>query len=126
VVDLAWWFPAAALGPYIRWEPVNASSAKATMTYRGVSGSAQFSFDNRGRFVGLTADRYFGGGADANIERWEIEAHEWKTMGGCVVPVRGEVSWKLAAGDFTFYRWEVTEITYDPPGLFSANGSRTP
>jgi hypothetical protein len=56
------------------------------MTYRVVSGSAQFSFDNQVRFVGLTADRYFGGGADAKTEPWEIEAHEWKTMDGVSYP----------------------------------------
>ena len=120
------WFPAAALSPYIRWEPIDAASAKATMTYQGVSGSAQFTFDNQGRFVGLTADRYFGGGADAKIERWKIEAHEWKTMDGCVVPVRGDVRWKLEAGDSTFHRWEITEVEYDPPGLFEAEGAATP
>jgi hypothetical protein len=119
------WFPAAALSPYIRWEPIDAASAKAMMSYQGVSGSAQFTFDNRGRFVGLTADRYFGGGADAKIERWEIEAHEWKTMNGCVVPVRGEVRWKLEGGDFIFYRWEITDIEYDPPGPFEAERAET-
>ena len=82
------------------------------MTHGGVSGTAVFSFDDRGRFIGLTADRYFGGGPDAKTERWEIEAKEWKAMDGCLVPVRGDVRWKLAEGDFTFYRWELTELEY--------------
>jgi len=112
------WFPAAALSPYIHWEPMDVTSAKATMTHGGVSGTAVFSFDDRGRFIGLTADRYFGGGPDAKIERWRIAANEWKAMDGCLVPVRGEVRWELAEGDFTFYRWELTELEYDPPGLF--------
>ena len=47
-------------------------------------------------------------------------------MDGCVVPVRGDVRWKLEAGDFTFYRWEITEVEYDPPGLFAAEGAATP
>ena len=47
-------------------------------------------------------------------------------MDGCVVPVRGDVRWKLEAGDFTFYRWEITEVEYDPPGLFEAEGAATP
>lgn len=108
------WFPAAALSPYIHWEPLDERSARATMTHNGVSGAAVFSFDEHGRFIRLTADRYFGGGADAKLERWEIEAQEWRTMAGCrQVPVRGEVRWKLAKGDFTFYRWELTELEYD-------------
>jgi len=26
------------------------------------------------------------------------------------IPTRGEVSWHLATGDFTFYRWLVTDV----------------
>lgn len=119
------WFPAAALSPYVRWESMDETSARATMTYGGVSGKAVFSFDDKGRFVGLTADRYFGGGPDAKLERWEVEATDWDTMDGCLVPVRGEVRWKLAEGDFTFYRWDIMEIEYDPPGPFAAVKSVT-
>lgn len=114
------WFPAAALRPYIEWEPIDERSARATMRRAGASGSAVFEFDERGRFIRLTADRYFGGGLDAKLERWEIEAQEWRTMGGgYLVPTRGEVRWKLKEGDFTFYRWEVTALDVDPPGLFA-------
>jgi hypothetical protein len=112
------WFPAAALSPYIHWEPIDATTAKATMTYGGVSGSGVFSFDREGRFLGLTAKRYFGGGADAKKQRWEITVKEWNTLDGCRVPVRGAVRWKLPEGEFTFYRWQVTALEYDPPGPY--------
>lgn len=108
------WFPAAALSSYLRWDPIDATTARATMTYGGRNGTAVFSFDDKGRFISLTADRYFGGGADATIEKWEVIAREWRFLNGCRVPTRGEVRWKLAAGDFTFYRWEITALEYDP------------
>src|SRR5947208_2030116 len=38
------WFPAAALSPYIAWEPIDAHAARPTMTYRGVSPPATFYF----------------------------------------------------------------------------------
>lgn len=113
------WFPAAVLSPYIRWAPIDETSARATMTHGGMSGTAVFSFDDKGRFAGLTADRYFGGGPDAKLERWEVEATDWDVMDGCLVPVRGQIRWKLEEGDFTFYRWEVSHVEYDPPGLFA-------
>lgn len=114
------WFPGAALMPYVRWEGVDTVSAKATMTYRGVSGSAVFHFDDQGRFVRLIADRYLGGGRDAKREKWEVIADDWSVMDGSQVPVRGQVRWKLAAGDFTFYRWELLSLEYDPQSPFES------
>ena len=114
------WMPAAMLNKTVRWEPINDKSAKATMTHGGTSGSAIFTFDDKDRFIRLTAERFYGGGPDAKLEQWDIEATDWDTMGGYLVPVRGEVRWKLPDGDFTFYRWEITEIDYDPLGLFAA------
>ncbi|HKU36553.1 MAG TPA: DUF6544 family protein, partial [Polyangiales bacterium] len=51
------WFPAAALREYVRWEPVDAHSARATLTYAGVSGSALFTFDDQGRVLRVEAKR---------------------------------------------------------------------
>ncbi len=111
------WFPSAALSPHIRWEAIDATSARATMTYEGVTGSAVFSFDERGRFVSMSTERYMGSGADARLERWFTQATEWREMGGVVIPVQGDVIWKLASGDFSYYRWELTELEFDPPEL---------
>jgi hypothetical protein len=33
---------------------------------------------------------------------------------GVEVPVAGNVTWKLPAGDFDYYRWEILDIEYDP------------
>lgn len=31
------WFPSAALSPYIKWDDIDSTSAKATLTYKNVS-----------------------------------------------------------------------------------------
>jgi hypothetical protein len=110
------WFPSAALAPYIRWEPVDAHTARATMSYRGVSASALFSFDEQGRMVRLTAKRYLGGGAGARLEDWTVITHAWGAMNGVTVPTKGVVSWRASGRDFDYYRWEITAIEYDTPG----------
>jgi hypothetical protein len=107
------WFPSAALAPYIRWEPVDEQTARATMIYRGVTASALFVFDDRGRMVRLTAKRYQGGGPGARLEDWSVIAHAWTAMNGVIVPSKGVVSWRTADGDFDYYRWEITDIEYD-------------
>lgn len=108
------WFPSAALSPYLRWEAGDDTSARATMTYRGVIGTALFHVDAEGRFVRLTAQRYMGGGPDATLEEWGVVARAWRELHGVTIPVEGAVLWKVAGGDFDYYQWEITDIEYDP------------
>jgi hypothetical protein len=112
------WFPSAALAPYIQWEAVDDSSARATMTHGGISGSAIFTFDARGRMVRMIADRYMGSGPDAKLEKWEVTAQVWRPMSGVVIPVQGVVTWKLETGDFDYYRWEITDVDFNRRELY--------
>ena len=109
------WFPSAALSPYLAWEPIDETSARATMTWRGVSASAVFSFDERGRVREMSAQRWMGGGEKATLERWVVAATEWREMDGVAIPVKGEVVWRLKEGDFSYYRWAITALQYDRP-----------
>lgn len=43
------WFPTAALSSYIKWEEIDSNSAMATLSYKGVSASGVFSFNEKGR-----------------------------------------------------------------------------
>jgi len=101
------WFPSGALASYITWEPIDGRRARATLTFKDVSVTADFEFDERGRVVGMTAQRYFDG---KTLERWVIPIAEWKTIRGIEMPVRGSAIWKLAAGDFEYYQWEILDV----------------
>jgi hypothetical protein len=101
------WFPSAAAAPYITWKPIDDSRAEATIAAGDVRASAVFEFDERGRFVRLTADRYYGG---KTLEKWEIPATAWSTVRGIEIPVRGGAVWKLASGDFDYFQWEILDV----------------
>lgn len=107
------WFPSGALSPYIKWEMIDATSAKATMSYKGVTGSGVFQFNEQGEFIGFITDRYMGGGDEATLEKWVIIVKENRTMNGIKVPVEFEVIWKLEAGNFPWLQLEITEIEYN-------------
>jgi hypothetical protein len=111
------WFPSAALAPYLRWEGIDDRSARATMTYGGVSASGVFTFDEQGRALKMTASRYKGDGATATLERWEVPATDWRTLGGITIPVAGAAVWKLSGGDLEYYRWEITAVDYNRAAL---------
>ncbi len=109
------WFPSAAVAPYIRWEPLDDRRATATMSYDGVTASAIFTFDDGDRVVRIEARRSYGGGT---LEDWVIPITEWGDRGGITMPTRGSVTWKLAAGDFEYFRWEIDEVEANAGGLF--------
>jgi hypothetical protein len=96
------------------------------MSYAGVTASGVFTFDERGRFVRMTADRYMGGGETASLNKWEVEARAWKQLGGVLIPVEGSVTWKLKAGDFEYYRWEITALQLNRAALLSIPGTSAP
>jgi uncharacterized protein DUF6544 len=112
------WFPSAALQPYISWQEVDARNARATMSFGGVTASALFSFDERGRFVRLTASRYMGSGKEARVEEWVTPSTAWRVVRGVEMPVAGDAVWKLASGDFNYYRWEIVDVEPDRPILY--------
>lgn len=112
------WYPSAALGPYIQWEAIDATSAKATMTYKGVSGSVVFHFNEGGDMIGCNADRYMGGGKEAKLEKWEVQSIEHAVKSGVRMPVKSAATWKLKAGDFMWYKLEITDVEYNKPLLY--------
>ena len=59
------WFPSLALSPYIEWEAIDKTTAKATMTYKECTGSGTFYFNENGDFVKFVALRFMGNKADA-------------------------------------------------------------
>ncbi len=109
------WFPSAILSDYIDWEPLDATSAKATMSWGGVTASGVFHFKENGDFQSFEADRYYDRNGTSTLERWYIEAKEWRDFDGVRLPAACEVTWKLEEGDFTWYRLEVTDVNYNLP-----------
>ena len=106
------WFPSAALSPYITWQAIDDYSAKASMTYNGVSGSVIFYFNKDGDMIRCIADRYKGGGSEATLEKWVVDTKRYAVMNGIRMPVQSEATWKLKEGDYTWYKLEITSIEY--------------
>jgi hypothetical protein len=112
------WFPSAALSPYINWEHIDAGSAKATLTYKGVSGSMLFHFNENGSITSCSANRYMSTGNDISLEKWEVRSTEHRIMDGIRIPVKSEATWKLKGGDFTWAKLEITEIEYNSKEMY--------
>lgn len=113
------WFPTAALNSYIEWEEIDAGSARATMSYKGVTADGVFYFNEQGDVTRFVAERYMdkGNGRFA-LETWSVALSDHREFDGFRIPAKGEVTWELDSGDFTWYRFTVEEMEYNNPAVY--------
>ena len=107
------WYPSAAISPYIEWESVDQYTAKATMTYKGVSGSVTFYFNEKGDLEKIWAKRYKDSDENARLKEWSGEVNEFSTVNGIKIPTDIDISWVLDGEKFTWYRLQISEIEYN-------------
>lgn len=107
------WFPSAVLNDYITWESIDKTTAKATFTHHSQEVSGIFYFTPKGDLIAFEADRYYGGGNDAKLEKWRIEMTSYKPFDGVRIPNKANVIWKLAAGDFHWLSLEIVALDYN-------------
>ncbi|WKA55390.1 DUF6920 family protein [Planococcus shixiaomingii] len=106
------WHPTAALFPYVTWKEVDATTAEATMTYQGVTGSATFYMDKHGELEKVVASRFKD--TDEKAQRYpciaEIKCHV--NVHGITVPSEIEITWLLEDGPFTWYKFKVHDVQF--------------
>ena len=107
------WFPSLAMSPYIAWEEIDANTAKATMSYKGTSGSGTFHFNSDGDVTKYSALRYKGNETAAKRHQWEMNILAYKIFEGIKVPAKMTSTWKLDDQDWTWLKMEVTDIAYN-------------
>lgn len=107
------WYPSAALNSYIKWEEIDQHTAKATMTYKGVEGSAIFYFDDVGRFIKVSAMRYKDNTEKAKLVECIGEVKESRMIEGIEIPTKMDITWVLEDGLFNWYKLEVLEAKYN-------------
>jgi hypothetical protein len=112
------WFPSAAISPHITWEAINDTTAKATMTYGGTTGSVCYHFNEKGEVTACRASRYKDAGPEAVREQWGGTVIAYGALAGIRIPVAMEVTWFLKSGPFTWYRVEITDLAFNQPGIY--------
>jgi hypothetical protein len=112
------WFPAAALSPHITWEGLDATSARATMSYAGVSASATFSFTDAGDPTTMVAEKYFPVAGGFELTPWTTPISAYGAFHGVRIPAEGEAVWKLPSGDFPYAHVRITDMEYNHAALY--------
>lgn len=107
------WFPTAFLGEKITWQEVDDRSAEVTFTDGGNSVSGRMIFDEVGRLTNFTTMRYREMEGKYSLDPWSTPMTGYGVLAGLNLPVRGQVVWKLPAGDLVYAELEVTEVVYN-------------
>lgn len=113
LMELAW-YPAAVFSPFIKWELVDVHVAKATITYEGLTGSATYFFNEQSELLRVEAWRYKGSGKDARRLLCIGTIKEHQKVEGLKIPVKMEVSWVIEGSTFTWYKFDVKNIRFNP------------
>jgi len=108
------WYPTVLLpGPFIRWEEMDGSSAKATLADGETAVSLAFHFGSDGlveRVRAKSRPRTLG---DRTVDiPWEGRFRAWERHGGMLVPTEGEVAWITPEGPRPYWRGKTERIEY--------------
>ena len=109
------WYPTALLpGQGVRWAPIDAHSASATLVDGALSLTMTFRFADNGLIESVRAEargRMVGG--TIVMTPWEGRWSDYAEHDGMQVPMRGEVAWLLPAGDKPYWRGTITALSYE-------------
>lgn len=99
----------------LQWYPIDSNSAKLTFNYNGLSLFFKITVNEIGEITEMETKRYMG---EDNLETWVIKASNYKELNNVIVPTDFDVLWRLDTGDFSYAKFDITEIEYDKPEKF--------
>lgn len=99
----------------LNWFPIDDKTAKLTFDYNGLSLFFKITFNEIGEIIEMESQRYM----DINkVETWVIKTSGYKELNKVIIPTTFEVLWRLEKGDFSYAKFNITEIEYDKPEKF--------
>jgi hypothetical protein len=112
------WYPTALLPSQgVDWEPVDETSARATLADGDVTASLLMCFDEKGLIASARADdRGRTVGARVVPTPWEVRCWHYDLRDGMRVPLEGEAAWCLEQGRQPYWHGRIANLTYTYSG----------
>lgn len=107
--------PAAAINDSVVWETVSESQVKATMTYKGLTASGVYSFNDESEFISFDTDdrEMIGTNGVGKKEKWSAYCSNYKLKNGINMPTEVHATWHLEDGDLTYFKTNDFELEYE-------------
>lgn len=100
-------YPTAALEEYISWEGIDDLSARAILSYEGMTVEAVFYFNEKGMLEKIEALRYKENGEKAKRMPCIGEIKAYETFNGMKIPIKIDITWLLNGEEYTWYKLEI-------------------
>jgi len=110
------WYPTALLPSQgVRWEAVDDSAARATLTDGATTVSLAFGFDSEGLITSCNAAARCREVVDGVPEfaPWLGRFWAYEIRDGMRIPMEGEVAWEMPAGPVPYFRARLGKISYE-------------
>ncbi len=111
--DMCLMVPATLIDKRIQWEPIDSLTTKATFTNRGISISAILYFNETGQLINFTSDDRTSI-SDMKQYRFSTPVAGYKNINGINVMSGGEAIWYYPDGKFTYGKFNLKSIQYNP------------
>lgn len=107
--------PQLALQDFITWEEIDATHAKAAISYYGISAGGIFEFSDQGEMIRFTTgDReYMDTHGRRHAAEWSAVCGDYQEVNGIKSPSTLKAIWHLATGDLIYFDGRGTVIEYD-------------
>ena len=108
------WYPTALLPSQgVRWEAVDDTSAKATITDGDITSTALFRFDEEGLIDSFLVDRERLVDGGSVRTPWEGRFRSYEHQDGMHIPMESEGFWILADGPHPYWRASTAKLEYE-------------
>ena len=108
------WLPTALLPrPGLSWSAIDAETARATLTDRGIAVAVDFRFGAESEIVSCSADRYRAVGDRTVLTPWRGFYRNYRRIEGMMVPIAAEVAWVLSGQPTPVWRGYPIDIEYE-------------
>ncbi|MEE4164240.1 MAG: DUF6544 family protein [Woeseiaceae bacterium] len=123
ISEAVFWTPAALLpGDGIEWQPVDDTTARVTVTHKGLVQAVDVTVSDDGRATKVVFQRW----SDANpAKKYQLQPFggylsEYREFGGFRLPTRVEAGNHFETDDyFAFFKATITSVHFPSPGLGS-------
>ena len=106
------WYPTALLPSQgVRWEAIDKTSARATLTDAPTTVSLVFRFNAEGTIETMRAEARYRD--KLNAMPWSGQFWNYSTRNEMLIPLEGEVGWEYPDGIRLYYKGKVTGINYE-------------
>lgn len=100
----------------LKWQPINSKTAKLTFNHNGLTLFFICTFNEVGEMTEMETKRFLD---EKHLETWVIKSSKYRKVNNVIIPTIFDVLWRLEKGDFSYAKFNITEIEYNIPERFA-------